>query len=591
MRRIIATHLFFYYFCPLYYNIKIMKKTLIVILAVLQAITLFAQSKNPKWVDNAFKSVFNIEATDKNGTTKNGYGFFISDNGEAVASYDLFRGAEKAVAILSSGERLLITQVLGADDMYGVIRFKVAVPKKTAFLKIAQDSPTANTVAYLPPASVGKSTTQGVITEITKIKNTYDYYKIGLDLPASQVSYPLLNGAGDVFAMAQSDASGKGNTYGISISYIQSLLSTATDMLKKTYSDIGIRKAWSQDFEEAQISLFLYASQQDARTYLETLNDFISVFPNRAEGYYSRATHYVYNREELASSENEQIQMLDNAWNDLESADKLSKNKDEVFYNKAKLIFGVISNDSTFQYKNWNIEFVEENILKAIAVNDLPVYRNLEADLAFNSGNYEKAFELYSIVNNSEAASGQSFYLAAKCKQQLGGYNYLEVITLLDSAVAKSPVNEAAVYLLENVELKMLAGQYEQAVKDYDLYYLMSGGNVYDDFFYYREQAKYRAGDFEGALKDIEMSILINNTNAIYYAEKASVYLRLQDLPKAQESAEKAIETDPEFASAYRILGVSLVRQDKKTDACVQLNKAKDLGDPVAERLIKENCQ
>ena len=567
-----------------------MKKFLIVILSVCQSITLFAQNKNPKWVDNAFKSVFKIEAIDKNGTINTGYGFFIHENGEAVAAYNLFRNTEKAVAILSTGERLSITQVLGADDMYGVIRFNVAVPKKTAFLKVAQASPATNTVAYLPPVEAGKSTTQGVINEITKIKNTYDYYKIGMALPALQVSYPLLNSAGEVFAMAQADASGKDNTYGISISYMQSLLATATDMLKKTYSDIGIRKVWSQDFDEAQISLFLYASQQDARTYLETLNDFIAAFPNRTEGYFSRASHYVYYRKELVSSENEQSRMLDNAWNDLESADKLSKNKDEVYFNKAKLIFGAISNDSTLQYKNWNMEFVEENILKAIAANDLPVYRNLEADIAFNSGNYEKAFELYSIVNNSESASGQSFYLAAKCKQLLGDYNYLEVIALLDNAVAKSPVNEAATYLLENVELKMLAGQYEQAVKDYDMYYLISGGNVYDDFFYYREQAKYRAGDFDGALKDIEMAILINKTNAIYHAEKASIHLRLQDLPKAQESAEKAIETDPEFASAYRILGVSLVRQEKKADACVQLNKAKELGDPVAERLIKENC-
>ena len=567
-----------------------MKKILIVILTVCQTITLFAQNKNPKWVDNAFKSVFTVEATGKDGTIKTGCGFFIRENGEAVAAYDLFKGAEKAVAILSSGERLSITQILGADDMYGVIRFSVAVPKKIAFLRVAQASPETNTIAYLPPVATGKNTTQGTISEITKVKSTYDYYKISMTLPASQVSYPLLNGAGEVFAMAQADASGKGNTYGISISYIQSLLSTAMDMLNKTYSDIGIRKAWSQDFEEAHISLFLYASQQDARTYLETLNDFIAVFPNKTEGYYSRASHYVYNRNELASSENEQMQMLDKAWNDLESADKYSKNKDDVYYNKAKLIYGAISNDSTLQYKNWNIKFVEENLQKAIATNDLPIYRNLEADIAFNSENYEKAYELYSIVNNSEAASGQSFYLAAKSKQQMGGYNYLEVITLLDSAIFKSPVNEAAVYLLENVELKMLAGQHEQAVKDYDLYYLISGGNVYDDFFYYREQAKYRTGDFDGALKDIEMAILIDNTNAIYHAEKASIHLRLQDLPKAQESAEKAIETDPDFASAYRILGVSLVRQDKKADACVQLNKAKELGDPVAERLIKENC-
>ena len=567
-----------------------MKKILILIFSICQAITITAQKKNPKWVDNAGNAIFTIEATEKNGTTKTGYGFFIMENGEAVASYECFRNTEKAVAITSAGERLQITQIFGADDMYGVIRFKVAVPKKTVFIPVAKTFPALNSIAYLPPSREVKNLSQGVISEITKVKSTYDYYKISMPLPKSQENYPLLNEAGEVFALAQVDASGKGNTYGISVAYIQSLSSSTMDMLKKTYSDIGIRQAWSQNFDEAQVALFLYASQQDAKTYLETLNDFIATFPNNSEGYYRRANHYASNRKELASSENEQIQMLDMAWNDLESVAKYSNNKSEAFFNKARLIFGVIANDSTLKLKNWNIEFIEENLRKAIAGGETPAYRHLEGDVAFFKGDYEKAYNSYSIVNQSESASGQSFYLAAKSLQQISGHNFLEVITLIDSAVQKSPVNEAMVYVLENVDLKMRSGLYEQAVKDYDLYYLLSGGNVYDDFYYYREQAKFRAGNLEEALKDIDKAIQINGTAALYYAEKASVYLRMQDLPKAQENAEKAIEVEPEFAPSYRILGISLVRQDKKEDACKHFNKAKELGDTAVERLITENC-
>ena len=567
-----------------------MKRLLVLLLFVFQIITLTAQKKKPKWVDNVGKAIFTIETTDKNGATKKGYGFFIQENGEAVSSYDLFRNAKKAVAVTFAGDRLQITQIIGADDMYGVIRFKVAAPKKTAFLSVTKTSPAINSIAHLAPSQIVENLSQGIISEITKIKSAYDYYKINMPLHSSQEGFPLLNEAGEVFALAQADASGAGNTYGISVAYIQSLAFNATDMLKRTYSEIGIRKVWPSDIEEAQVSLFLYASQQDATTYLETLNDFIATFPNSADGYHGRASHYIYNRSELASSESEQMQMLDMAWNDMESMAKYSKNKGEAYYNKARLIFGAISSDSTLQYKNWNIELIEENLQKAIAEEDTPTYRRLQGDIAFSKGDFEKASELYTIVNNSEAASGQSFYLAAKSKQQISGHNFMEVIALIDSAVARSPINEAAEYLLENVDLKMATGLYEQVVKDYDLYYLMSGGNVYDDFYYYREQAKFRAGDFEGALRDIETAIMINEKNAIYHAEKAAVHLRLQNLPKAQESAEKAIEADPDFASAYRILGISLIRQDKKADACKHLNKAKELGDPVVEKLIKENC-
>ena len=567
-----------------------MKKFFILILSVCQVFTLTAQKKNPKWVDRAVKAIFTIEATNKEGVTKTGNGFFIQENGEAISSYALFKNADKVVITLTGGEKLQVTQILGADDMYGVIRFKVSVPKKTIFLPVAKISPSTNTIAYLTPSKEETNLAQGAISEVAKIKSVYDYYTIDMPLPYSKEGYPLLNEDGEVFALTQADATGKGRTYGISIAYIQSLTVNTTDMLKRTYSEIGIRKAWSQDIEEAQISLLLYASQQDVRTYLETLNDFIIAFPSNPEGYNSRASHYTFNRQELASTENDQYKMLDLAWKDLESAAKLTKNKGEAYFNKANLIFMVISNDSTIQHTNWDAKSMEENLQKAIIEEDLPVYRKLEADILFNKGEFEKAYELYSIVNKSSVATGLSFYLAAKSLQQITGHNFLEVITLIDSAVVNSTVDEAAVYLMENVELKMQAQQYEQAVKDYNLFYIIMRGSVSDEFFYYREQAKYRSNDFEGALKDIEQAILLNNSNALYHAEMASVYLRLEDLPNAQKCAEKAIETDPGFASAYRILGVSLIRQEKKTEACPHLNKAKELGDPVVEKLIKENC-
>ena len=568
-----------------------MRKFLIFILSVCQIIAITAQKKNPKWVDKAGKAIFTIETTSKEGIIKTGCGFFIKEDGEAVSSYELFQKAEKAVVTMPGGEKLQVTQILGADDMYGVIRFKVSVPKKTVFLSVANISPAINSTVYLPPSNEEKNLTQGTISEITKVKSLYDYYTIEMPLPSSKAGYPLLNEAGDVFALAQVDALGEGKTYGISVAYIQSLAVNTTDMLKRTYSDIGIRKAWSKDVDEAHISLLLYASQQDARTYLETLNDFIETFPNSPEGYNNRASHYAYSMQELASTENEQLQMLDVTWSDLESATKYTKNKGEAYFNKAKLIFGVITNDSIQQHANWNAETMAENLQKAIAEEDLPVYRKLEADIAFNNGDFEKAYNLYSDVNKTPAVSGSSFYLSAKSLQQIAGHNFMEVITLIDSAIINSPVDEAMAYLLENVEFKMQAGLYDLAVKDYDLYYLVMRGNVSDEFYYYREQAKFRANDFEGALKDIELAILINGANAIYHAEKASIYLRLADLPKAQESAEKAIEIEPDFASAYRILGVSLIRQEKKTDACKHFNKAKELGDPVVEKLINENCK
>ena len=567
-----------------------MKHALIILLTVCLTISATAQQKKPKWLERTEKAIFTVEATTKEGMTRTAPGFFIHENGEAVASYDIFKKAEKAVVVTATGERLSVGHILGIDEVYGVIRFKVSVPKKTVFLPVAKISPILNSTAYLPPSKEEKNLGQGMITEIAKVSSVYDYYKVELPLPQSQVGYPLLNEAGEVFALTQSDASGKGNTYGIAVAYIQSLKFTTTDLLKNSYADMGIRKSWSSDFEEARIALLLYASQQDAPTYLETLNDFITSFPAYAEGYISRASHYAYRRQELATTESEQLKLLDLAWNDLESAAKYIKNKGETNFNKARLIFGIISIDSTLSYKNWTLQSAEENIQKAIAEQNSPVYHQLKGDIAFFKKDFEKAYESYAVVNHSSESSGSSFYWAAKSMQQIPGANIMEIITLIDSAVAKSYRDDAAAFLLENIDLKLQVGLYEQAVNDYDKYFILKSGNVSHEFYYYREQAKFRTGDLDGALRDIETAIAMENADAIYYAERASVYLRMQNLPKAQENAQKAIELEPEFASAYRLLGVCFVRQDKQAEACVQFEKAKALGDPVVDRLINENC-
>ena len=109
-------------------------------------------------------------------------------------------------------------------------------------------------------------------------------------------------------------------------------------------------------------------------------------------------------------------------------------------------------------------------------------------------------------------------------------------------------------------------------------------------FYYYREQAKFRAGDMDGALADIQSALAKEPENALYYAEEGSIYLRKQELEKAQASLEKSISLQPDFAAGYRLLGLCLVRQHKKEEGCRAFQKAKELGDPVIDKLMKEHC-
>lgn len=570
-----------------------MKKILLFALICAYSLPTVAQ-KNPKWVEKAAKAVFTIDVYDKAGNVRSGNGFFIEPTGEAVSDYTLFVGAAKAVVTDADGRKMAVTKILGADELYDVIRFSVDVPKGISYLSQTKTPLPVGGEAYLLPPGMTKNSvlSKGSILEVTKVKEQYGYYQIGIPLASSQISIPLLTSEGEVFALAQADVSGKDKTYGISVSYVQSIRVSAMDLFNKTYSSIDIQKAWPASVEDAQVALLLYASNLDAATYLATLNDFIKTFPSSPEGYLSRASHYAYRRKDLAHSEAEQMQMLDLAKADLEASVKNNPNVADAYYNEAKLIYSVAVSDSSLQSNDWTVEAAENKLLLALAKDDQPVYHQLEGDIAFSRGEFEKAYNSYMFVNESPVATSESYYFAAKAKEQIPGGNLLEIISLLDSAVQKSTsASEAIVYLQENIDFKTQFGQYEALVKDYNLYYYLLGGNVTDAFFYYREQAKFRSGDFEGALEDITLAIALVPDNAIYQAEEGSIYLRLQDLPKAQQSIEKAITLDPDFASSHRLLGVCLLRQEKKGEACKAFAKAKELGDPVVDKLIKENCQ
>jgi tetratricopeptide (TPR) repeat protein len=570
-----------------------MKKILLFIWIGSHCLSSMAQ-KPPKWIEKAKKAILTIEVYDKNGTARKGNGFFVQEDGVAVSDYTLFAGAEKAFVTDAEGRTMEVTQILGADEVYDVICFKVAIQKHVPFLAVAQATPAAGSEACLLPHGVGKgeALTKGLIQEVSKIKEPYGYYKIDAPLTSAQISIPLLTPEGEVFAMAQADASGKNLTYGVSVPYILSLHPGAMDLFGKTYSSVGIRKAWASTPDDAQIALLFHASQQDAPAYLETLNDFIATFPNIPDGYLNRASHLAYHRKEMADTEAEQMRMLSAAQADMQTAMKHTDQKNKHYYELAKLIYGVASTDSALQAKDWTVDAALEYIRKAIAEEDLPAYRQLEGDIAYYLGQYEQAYASYRRATQSQPASALSYYMAAKSGQQIPGANLSEVIALLDSAAAISATvpGDALVYLQEGAELKMQLGLYEAAVKDYDQCYRLMAGNVTDAFYYYREQAKFRAGDMDGALDDIVSALSLDSRNAIYHAEEASIYLRMQEPEKAQTSVEKALALDPDFASCHRLLGVSYLRRQKKDEACTAFRKAKALGDPLVDKLIKENC-
>lgn len=573
------------------------KLILSVLLLITSVFIVSAQTKAPKWMAKSRNAVVKITTYDSdNRQLQNGTGFFVSENGEILASYTLMKGAAKAQVTDTDGKNYPIDRILGADEMYDVIRMQAKVAKKVTFLPLAKEPVVVGSQVFLMPFSTEKNPVfkEGKITEISKLKDPYSYYQVSFPLNAKDVDSPVLLATGEVLGLAQEDASGKNEqSYAVSAGYVHSLRVTSTDLLGSTYSAIGIRKAWPEEVDQAVISLFLARSMQTPQQYLETLNDFIASFPTSPDGYLSRATHYASNRKALASSPAEETAFLDKAMEDIKTAAQYDKKQSDTHFNRAKLVFEIAATDTTINKPEWTLDAALEAINQAIQQEDLPTYRQLQGDIYFYQQKFEDAYNAYMKLNESDQATAESYYLAAKAKENIHGFNIGDVIALLDKAIEKSgtpPTPAAATYVLERVEWKMQMMMYKEAIEDYDLYYNIVGGNVEAPFYYFREQAKFRAGDLDGALADIQEALRLNPA-AEYLAEEASIYVRKEDYAQAMASLEKALAIAPDFASCYRLKGICLVRQNKNAEACEAFNKAKELGDPLANRLIREHCK
>ena len=86
----------------------------------------WSMAQAPKWVEKAKRAVFSVVTYDKNDKILNtGNGFFVTEDGIALSDYSLFKGAERAVIVNFEGKQMPVNAILGADDMYDVIKFRV----------------------------------------------------------------------------------------------------------------------------------------------------------------------------------------------------------------------------------------------------------------------------------------------------------------------------------------------------------------------------------------------------------------------------------------------------------------------------------
>ena len=69
------------------------------------------------------------------------------------------------------------------------------------------------------------------------------------------------------------------------------------------------------------------------------------------------------------------------------------------------------------------------------------------------------------------------------------------------------------------------------------------------------------------------------------------VNLRVGRYAEAVQILNNILKEDPKYAEAYRLLGLCQIQLKKTDEACGNFNKAKELGDPNTDDLIKKYCK
>ena len=549
------------------------------LLAVLTSLFASNAHAQAKWAKNAAKITFTLKTFSANGNLIGSCcGFYVGTDGEAVANFAPFKGASSAVVIDANGVEQQVECIIGANDIYDVAKFKINAGK-TQPATIATTALQKDNIAWLLPYAVKKTpeAIMGTIIRVEQPADKYSYYTMQMQVPETAGGCPVLNDNGEVVGIMQQPTSGDKDGYATDVRMATDLTAKQLMINDPTLSQTMIKKALPDDIKDATVTLLTAQTLVDANTLSSIIEDFIKKFPNSPEGYKHRAQSHV------------KAGRYDDADRDMQQAIKIGTELDDTYYNYARMVYShQLYEQPEKQYAPWTLELAEDAINKAHAQNPQPLYSEIKAQIKFSQKQYAEAYDVYKQLIDNGKATAENYYGAARCKEQLG--DSIAMLALLDSAIAtfsEPYIRDAAPYFWARAEARMSQGKMREAVHDLNIYEKLMP-QVNDQFYYIRFEAESKCRLFQQALNDIRKAISKNDRNAFYYAEKASLEIRVKLYDDAIDTAQQLIGLESENSDGYLFLGLAQCLNGDKATGTKNLEKAKQLGDTQAQSLIEK---
>lgn len=525
----------------------------------------------PGAVQKVAKSVFTLTTFDKDGNIiASTQGVFIDNKGTAISTFKPFIGAVKATVVDATGKSMEVDAIMGADELYDMAKFRVIA--NTAAAPIANKDEAAGNKVWLVPYSIKKSPfQQEAISSVEKFNTSYNYYIFTTTVPENAVGCPFVNKDGQVIALMHNN----GQVTAIDANYAKQLHVTGLSTLDAALRESGIRTALPDKEADATTMMTLNKGQKSAEDYMKYANEFIEKFPSSPFGYREKAL-LMTNKQQYAEAEKVMQESI-----------KKASNKDEAHGDFADILYQKVAYVGDSIYPSWNADKALGEAQKAYSIKPQPLYKHQEAQINYLKKDYQKAYDLFMELTKTQMNSGEIWYEAAQAKSQLKAPEP-EIKELLDSAVSVGVRTKmAGPYYLARGNFLEAQGKYREALADYNQYDSIARP-VAPTFFYARYRCELQVRQWQQALLDIARACYLNPKEPTYFAEWASLDLRVKRYDEGIKAAQACIELAPEYADGYLLLGILQAEQGNKTEAKKNLEKAKALGDTRAEEYVKK---
>ena len=553
-------------------NMKL--KTLILTIALILGVSTNI-SAQPGAIKKAADAAFTLTTFKADGSIlATSYGVCISTDGVAVSPWKPFIGADKAVIIDAKGQKHEVDCLLGANEIYDIVKFQVSGKTIAA--------PLATTVsvgdeAWITPMPKSGNAEKADVSSVEKFMDKYNYTILKSSATDKLNGAPVFNSKGQVIGLFNSAGELQSST---DVNYAKDFVVKGLSQNDITLRQSSIRIGLPNTIEEAVVALML-SSEKPTNIHEAIVNEFITKFPQANDGYYALANL------QIAKGE------VANADKTMQTAISKVAAKDEAHYNYARLIYrNALIQEFAEKTKSvgWTLDKALDEIKKAETTKANDAYRHLQAQIIYAKGDYAKAYTEFEALTKTKFNNPELYLEMAQSRQHLGA-NDQEILDLLNKSIelCDTPyVSTSAPYFYTRGQHLEKMGEYRKAVQDYYTYEYFNQGRLGAAFYYMREQCEVKGRMWQQALQDILIASQLDPKEALYPTEAGSLLLRLNKVDAAISAAQQAIQLDASQPDAHLILGIAQCESKQKEEGLKNIQKAKELGNTQADTFLQK---